>query len=83
MHGLQDRRVPYEQTPHFAKILEKAGVPVRLISINNYVHGPIPGKEPDPSYKTLDLEIDQFFHQHLKENGSRRAPGSVLKRGTF
>jgi dipeptidyl aminopeptidase/acylaminoacyl peptidase len=68
MHGLQDRRVPYEQAPHFAKILEKAEVPVRLIPVNNYAHGHIPGKEPEPSYEVMDQEIYQFFHRHLKEN---------------
>src|SRR5262249_10561910 len=49
MHGIQDQRVPYEQSVHFIEVLQKTGVPAKLVSINNYAHSPIPGKEPHPS----------------------------------
>ncbi|MGH9396153.1 MAG: alpha/beta hydrolase fold domain-containing protein [Terriglobia bacterium] len=66
MHGIQDRRVPYVQMGHFAKLLKKASVPVEAISINHFVHGAIPGVMPQPSDNALDQIIYQFFDQHLK-----------------
>jgi len=65
MHGIQDGRVPYDQTPHFAEALKRAGVAVEFVSINNYRHGPIPGKESEPGYPVLDERIFQFFRRSL------------------
>jgi len=65
MHGMQDRRVPYDQSPHFVEVLSKAGVAVEFISINNYEHGPAPGKQSSPSYEALDEKIFRFFHKFL------------------
>jgi hypothetical protein len=62
MHG-QDRRVPYEQSPHFAEALRKVGAPVKMMSIN----GPMPGKEPEPSYEILDEGIYHLYDKYLKE----------------
>ncbi|MGH9345270.1 MAG: alpha/beta hydrolase fold domain-containing protein [Terriglobia bacterium] len=65
MHGIQDRRVPYVQMNHFARLLKKAAVPVEAISINHFVHGAIPGVMPQPSDNMLDQIIYRFFDQHL------------------
>src|SRR5581483_1492294 len=43
MHGKQDRRVPFDQSPHFVRALKKAGVAVNFQAIDHYVHGPMPG----------------------------------------
>ncbi|MDQ2946847.1 MAG: alpha/beta hydrolase, partial [Acidobacteriota bacterium] len=68
-HGLQDLRVPYSQMTHFAELLKRATVTVETHSINNYQHGAIPGKEPDPGYAVTDQRIYTFFDRYL--NGKR------------
>lgn len=65
IHGLQDRRVPYSQMPYFAALLRKAGITVETESINNYQHGPLPGREPDPGYPATDANIYRFFARYL------------------
>jgi hypothetical protein len=49
----------------FAERLKKAGVSVDTVSIDNYQHGPIAGKEPNPDYPALDAKIYGFFEKHL------------------
>jgi len=71
MHGTEDRRVPYEQTVRFADALKQAGVPAKFVSVKNYAHSPIAGKEPDPSFDIVDAEIYRFFQEHL---GAPRKP---------
>jgi acetyl esterase/lipase len=65
VHGLQDMRVPYEQSVYFARALQRAGVPVRLISVNNYEHGPIASRQPDPPYEVIDEQVYAFFDRYL------------------
>ena len=60
-HGLQDERVPYSQMPHFARLLRDKGVHVVTWPINNYQHGAMPGKQPDPGYEETDAAIYRFF----------------------
>jgi acetyl esterase/lipase len=64
-HGLQDQRVPFSQMPHFAALRKKAGVVVETLSIENYQHGPVPGKLPVPSVEVIDERIETFFQRHL------------------
>jgi acetyl esterase/lipase len=71
VHGLQDRRVPYEQSVHFARTLQKAGVPVRLVSVNDYEHGPIAGHQPDPPYELIDEQVYAFFDRYLKKRPAK------------
>lgn len=60
-HGLQDRRVPYSQMPHFEKLLRAKGVDVETIAINHYQHGALPGQQPTPGYEEQDKKIFTFF----------------------
>jgi hypothetical protein len=63
-HGVQDRRVPYSQMARLAGALKEYGI-VETWSINNYQHGPVPGKEPDPDYPETDQKIYNFFDRYL------------------
>ena len=69
VHGVQDQRVPYSQMGHFANLLKKAGDTVETISVNNYQHGPLPGKEPEPGYEVLDQQIYRFYDRYLDGRG--------------
>jgi acetyl esterase/lipase len=64
-HGLQDRRVPYEQQTHFVEVLAKAGIPTQAIYINHMAHS-IPTVPPDPGYTVTDPIIYNFFDTYLK-----------------
>ena len=64
LHGLQDYRVPYSQMTHFAEALNRNGT-VETVAIDNFQHGPMPGKEPDPGYAVLDRKIYGFFDRYL------------------
>jgi len=66
MHGVQDRRVPYEQQTHFVEILAKAGVPTQAIYINHMSHA-VPKVPPDPAYTLTDQTIYNFFEHYLKK----------------
>ncbi len=65
-HGLQDRRVPFSQATRFRDALLRAHVPVEFLEINNYQHGPLPGKMPDPGYEVTDQLIYKFYDKYLK-----------------
>jgi acetyl esterase/lipase len=65
-HGLQDHRVPFSQSTRFRDALKKAHVPVELIEINNYQHGPLPNKMPEPGYEVTDKLIYDFFDKRVK-----------------
>jgi acetyl esterase/lipase len=65
MHGVEDRRVPYDQSERFAKLLMRVGVPVKFVSVRNYAHGPIRDLQPEPKCELLDQEIYDFLQEHL------------------
>jgi len=74
-HGIQDRRVPYSQMARFAEAMGKRAV-VETLSINNFQHGPIPGKQPDPDYPVTDGKISSFLERYLdKGAGGTVKPG--------
>jgi acetyl esterase/lipase len=66
MHGRQDDRVPYSQTLRFKEKLDESRVPVEFVSVDQYGHGPLAGRAPNPGYEEIDRRVDAFLDKHLK-----------------
>ena len=63
MHGDQDRTVPIAQSEELAEALKKAGVEVRLITLEGAAHG-------GPQFQTPENRkiIEVFFDKHIKKS---------------
>ena len=59
VHGTNDPLVPYQQSVSFRDALQKAGVVVALITVENGGHGGFRNPE-------IDRRVDAFFDAHLR-----------------
>lgn len=59
IHGTNDPLVPYQQSVSFRDALQRAGVPVALITVENGGHGGF--RNP-----TIERRVDAFFDAHLR-----------------
>lgn len=59
VHGTNDPLVPYQQSVSFRDALQKSGVPVALITVDNGGHGGFRNPE-------IERRVDAFFDAHLR-----------------
>ncbi len=67
-HGTEDEVVPPSQSQAFYRALRAAGVPVRLVMVENAGHGFAPvGGQPSPSRRQITQMIVRFFQETLMQ----------------
>ena len=62
-HGTEDKTVPYIQSVKFKKLLEEAGVPVKLITAEGAGHGHI---NVPPYYEPTIKQMEEFINKYFR-----------------
>ncbi len=68
LHGDSDKLVPIEQSQRLLAALQAAGVPAKLVTVENAGHGfrPVGGQPIRPSRREITQMVVQFFQEHLR-----------------
>ena len=62
-HGTDDKTVPYSQSVKFKELLEKAGIPVELVTAKGAGHGHI---NKPPYYESTVKKMEEFIKKYFK-----------------
>jgi dipeptidyl aminopeptidase/acylaminoacyl peptidase len=70
VHGDADKTVPHVHSEKFVAALQKAGVPVELLTVKRGGHNlqALPGEEPaEPGHDAINAAVLDFFDKYLRK----------------